>query len=150
MNNLLIDKIRISLCLLLLLGEGILDRRIKKIRLLPLLVCLIAGIALSFIQGKEDGIFSLFGMLPGVLFLGMALATKEKIGYGDGLILIVTGVLLGLRINLIMVFVGLFLAALSSVWLLIRRKAEKNTKIAFVPFLLPALVLSLVMSGGLS
>ena len=92
--------------------------------------------------------FALFGILPGLLFLAMAVLTKEKVGYGDGLVLIVTGVLLGLRVNLMMVFMGLFLAALSSIWLLIRKKAGRNTKIAFVPFLLPSLVLSLLMSGG--
>ena len=125
-----------------------LDKKKKKVHLLPLLICLPTGIILSFIEGKEDGLFALFGILPGLLFLAMAVLTKEKVGYGDGLVLIVTGVLLGLRGNLMMVFMGLFLAALSSIWLLIRKKAGRNTKIAFVPFLLPSLVLSLLMSGG--
>jgi leader peptidase (prepilin peptidase)/N-methyltransferase len=150
MNNLLVDKIRIAVCLLLLLAEGIMDKRRKRILLPPLFIGFAAGVVLSFLQGKEDGLFALFGIIPGVLFLGIAAATREKVGYGDGLVLIATGVLLGLRINLMMVFLGLFLAALCSIWLLIRKKAGRNTKIAFVPFLLPALALSLAMSGGFS
>ena len=148
MNHLMIDRIRIILCLMLLLAEGIWDKRTKKIRLIPLLIAFPVGIILSFLQGKEDGIYSLFGMIPGLLFLGIAVLTKEKVGYGDGMVILVTGVLLGLKINLMMVFLGLFLAALGSIWLLIRKRAGRKTKIAFIPFLLPALTLSLMMAGG--
>ena len=148
MNPLMIDRIRIVICLLLLLAEGIWDKRTKRIRIIPLAVALPVGIILSFLQGKEDGIYSLFGMIPGLLFLGIAVATKEKVGYGDGLVILVTGALLGLKINLVMVLIGLFLAALTAVWLLIRKRAGGKTKMAFVPFLLPALTLSLMMTGG--
>ena len=72
--------------------------------------------------------------------------SKEQIGYGDGLVLIAAGALLGVRMNLFMFLFGLFFAALKGIWLMMTKKANRKTKMAFVPFLLPGLMLSVMLT----
>jgi len=143
--NLLLDKIRILLCLIFLLAESVTDRKKKKILILPVGIFFALGIILSIMQGREDFLYAVAGGAMGGVILLFSYLSKEQIGYGDGLILIATGVLLGIRMNLFMFLFGLFFAALKGIWLLMTKKAGRKTKMAFVPFLLPGLVLSLML-----
>lgn len=92
---------------------------------------------------------ALFGAMTGGVVLLIAFVTKNKIGCGDGLLLIATGALLGLKVNLFMFLFGLFLASLKGIWLLLSGKGNKNTDMPFIPFLIPGLTLTLaVITGG--
>jgi leader peptidase (prepilin peptidase)/N-methyltransferase len=144
--DLWIDKIRIVICFFFLLFEGWQDKKRKKIFLLPVPIVAVAGMVLCFMQSPEDAVFALLGALPGAVVLLLAYATGEKIGYGDGFVLMGSGVLLGLRMNLLMLLFGLFLAALNSIWILIRKKGNRKTEIPFVPFLVPGLTLSIALT----
>ena len=144
--DLWIDKIRITLCFFFLLFEGWQDKKRKKILLLPVFVSVSVGMVLCFLQSPKDALYAFCGALSGVVVLLLAYATGEKIGYGDGFVLIASGVLLGLRMNLLMLLFGLFLAALNSIWILIRKKGNRKTQIPFVPFLLPGLTLTIALT----
>ena len=64
-----------------------------------------------------------------------------KIGVGDGCVLLVAGSIVGSE-KIIMIFtVSLLLASVTAVVLLIFRKAEKNDKMPFMPFLAAAVIL---------
>ncbi|MBR5248871.1 MAG: prepilin peptidase [Lachnospiraceae bacterium] len=77
---------------------------------------------------------------PGLLMLAAG-RLSGKIGSGDGCILLVAGSILG-SVKMMGVFMGsLFLAALTAVVLLIFRKAGKNDKMPFMPFLAAAVIL---------
>ncbi|MCR4815037.1 MAG: prepilin peptidase [Lachnospiraceae bacterium] len=147
--NLWADKIRIFLCFVILLWEGLLDRKNRKIFLPPVFFFFAAGMVLSMIQGRRDFMHALFGAMTGGVVLLIAFVTKNKIGCGDGLLLIATGALLGLKVNLFMFLFGLFLASLKGIWLLLSGKGNKNTDMPFIPFLIPGLTLTLaVITGG--
>lgn len=77
------------------------------------------------------------GMLPGILLLAVALATK-KAGYGDGIVLLFLGITAGGAKSLMLLGISLFLAAIFSIVLLMTRKAGKNTRIPYLPFLAAA------------
>ena len=141
--NLLIDKVRIAACFLFLLFEGLRDYRKQKIYILPVGIFFCLGMIFSLIQGKEDFLYAILGSLTGGLLLFLSVVTKEKIGFGDGLVIIATGALLGFKVNLLMLLIGLFLAALKGIWILISGKGGKNDTMPFLPFLLPGLTLSL-------
>lgn len=143
--EILIDKIRITICFLFLLMEGWSDRKKKRIHLIPVAIFGLAGICLCAFQGPKDIAYAFFGMVPGAMVLLLAYASGEKIGYGDGFVLMATGVLLGFRMNLLMMLFGVFLASLSGIWILIRKKGNRKTKIPFVPYLIPGLTLTLAM-----
>lgn len=143
-----IDKIRIFLCFLFLLLEGLSDLKKKKILIPPVFVFFVSGALLSIFQGKADFISSLAGAAVGGMVLFVAYITKEKIGFGDGLVLLSTGALLGVRLNVLMLLLGLFIAALKGIWILISRNGGKNTEMPFVPYLIPGLTLSLALVTG--
>ena len=143
-----IDKFRILLCFIFLLWEGLLDLKKKKILLSGVFVFFALGIVICAFQGWEDCIFSLAGASIGGIVLLLAWITGGKIGYGDGFVLLATGALLGVWVNLLMLLLGLFLASLKAIWMLVSRHGGKNTQMPFVPFLIPGLTLSLAIITG--
>lgn len=74
-------------------------------------------------------------LLPGAFFLLVSRCTKEKVGYGDGLLLLITGLMIGFYQCFFGLCIGLFLSAFFAVFLLLLHKAEKGSSIPFVPFL---------------
>lgn len=73
-------------------------------------------------------------LIPGILFLAGGRITS-KIGYGDGFLLIILGLLLGVR-ALVTVFMGsLFLTGILSGLLLFCGRVRRNTPIPYIPFL---------------
>ena len=61
--------------------------------------------------------------------------TREEVGYGDGLLLMAIGPAFGLEHIILGLFCGLFVISILSVCILVLSKGNRNTKIAFVPFL---------------
>lgn len=117
------------------------DIRWKRIPVVLLLaggaggiLCLIsdnvaAGIGAVFLSG-------LVGILPGVGMFLLSLMTEKKVGSGDGFVLMVLGLLQGIGMVLLVFCVGLFLQSLWAVALLVIKRADKQTCIPFLPFLL--------------
>lgn len=78
------------------------------------------------------------GILPGAMLLLLGFLTEKKVGYGDGLLLMIMGILEGGKTVLFVFSIGLFLQSILAVVLVIIKKADKQTKIPFAPFLLVA------------
>ncbi len=77
----------------------------------------------------------LLSLLPGIFFLVTGWCTKEKVGYGDGILLSITGLMVGFERCFTGLCISLFLSAFFGVLLLFLHKAQKNSRIPFVPFL---------------
>ena len=75
------------------------------------------------------------GLVPGVLVLVIAFATKESIGGGDGLVLCMLGLLLGWRQCVAVFGMALVLSAVLAMILLVCRKAGRKTELPFLPCL---------------
>ena len=88
----------------------------------------IAGGYLSFV---EIGL----AVLPGCFFLLVGFVTGQKVGYGDGLLLVVIGLFTGFNRCALILCISLVLLSVSALVLLCIRKVGKNSKIPFVPFL---------------
>lgn len=99
-----------------------------------------AGIVLRVVQAgiPETLLFALSAVMPGAALLVLSFLTEKKIGYGDGIILTMLGCMEGVRTALLVFCIGLFLQSLFAVGLLIAKKADKQSCIPFVPFLLAA------------
>lgn len=130
----------------LLLGCSIYDIRWKKI---PVLILSIGGIW-AFIeilinivkQGfLKTCMLSLIAIIPGVGLMVLAHLTEKKVGLGDGILLMLIGILEGIGKVLLIFCVGLFLQSLFAVVLVMIGKADKQTRIPFVPFLLAARII---------
>ncbi len=84
-------------------------------------------------------------LLPGGLFAILAFLTKEQIGYGDSLLLLMLGGCVGGEATVRIWICGLVVSFFISVLLLVLRKADKKTRIPFVPCLLLG---SLIIGAG--
>ena len=112
---------------------------------------LAAGVVLSccwtlgrVMLGSQSWLASGIGLIPGVVFLLLARASREQIGKGDAWELIYMGNWLGWSHCLTALGIALFGIFLVSVLLLILGRAGRNTRIPFVPFLFAGAVIRLL------
>lgn len=82
----------------------------------------------------------LLSFLPGIFVLFIACITRQSIGYGDGIILLVAGIVLGCNQTLLLLLFALVLSAFVSLYLITRHKSGKYT-LPFVPFILCSYIL---------
>lgn len=122
------------------------DVRWKRIPLAALAAGGIWALVWTVINMVGQGVFqtllaSLPALLPGGGLLILSRLTEKKVGSGDGILLLLLGLLLGAGEVLLLFCVGLFLQSLVAVVLVLIKKADKQTCIPFVPFLLAAWML---------
>jgi leader peptidase (prepilin peptidase)/N-methyltransferase len=127
-----------SIALIFLIICAINDILTKQI---PLGVLIAFGI-MAFILAALDGALSSWSggirLLPGFMLLLIGFLTRQSIGYGDGMVVLIMGMLLGVHQCLIILFIGVILSSLVSIFILILKKGNYRTKLPFVPFLLVA------------
>lgn len=129
-----------------LLGfAGIVDLKWKKVNLLFLIPYIIAGILCNLKYQLLAPISIVGGMVIGIVMIGIGMITKGKIGIGDGIILIVTGLFLGFFDNLFLLLSATFLAAMIGALLLLIKGVNKNYEIPFIPFLFIAFIGDLIL-----
>ena len=121
-----------------LLWGALIDLRKKTISDQYLWFGGMAGIFYSLIQmitGRVIWEERFRAYLPGLLILVIAKITGEKIGYGDGWVVLILGSFLGLFEIYVMLQFAFILAAVVSVGLLCTKKAGREYRIPFLPFL---------------
>lgn len=74
--------------------------------------------------------------IPGVVFWILSFVTGEKVGYGDGWMLIMIGLFMGLWQCFLILMIGLISSSLVVLVLLAGRKASRDYQLPFAPFLL--------------
>ncbi len=123
-----------------LLVLSVFDWREKKVPAALLLagVMIAGGFGLyNCMLGVEDLARSIielcFGLLPGLFLLLLAWLTR-KIGYGDGVVMLTAGLLLGYRSCIALLCFSMLLAALISIVLLALRRANRHTVLPYLPF----------------
>ena len=132
-----------------LLAVSILDVRYRRV---PAFLLALGGvpIVLSAICrcGNEGAacIDILKGMLPGAILLVAAFATG-KAGYGDGMVLLLLGMTGGEDMVILLFGLSLFFISICAVVLLGRKKADRNTRLPYLPFLATAWLSSLLILG---
>ena len=86
------------------------------------------------------------GMLIGVILLLGGIWSGEKIGYGDGVIFIMTGIFLGFWGNMLLLMIASILAGVTCTGLLLTHKKCKEEQIVFVPFIFISYVILLILT----
>jgi len=122
------------------------DIREKSIKLENTLLLMALAVFIRVMLCKCPVYEKILGIAPGVLFLACAYFTKEKIGYGDGLITLGIGIFTGMWPCILVCLLACFLAAFVGVILLVSKKITKGSSLPFIPFLTASYVL--VMIGG--
>lgn len=120
--------------LVYLLAAGVID--IREYRISVPLTVLTAGVGvLHLLYDWETAVPSVFlSLLPGAGLILIGILSRQKIGMGDGITLLVCGLFLESAAVWEMLMSGLFFGSLFAVFLFIRKKG-KNTEFPFLPFL---------------
>lgn len=125
-------------CLFLLLYPAIADIRYRKFYIEPVIVI---GVLFTVIRviGKPSSIINAgLGCLPGISFWGVSKLTKGAVGFGDVVVIICMGMLIGWEYTSIICMTALMMTGFIGLVLLILGKADRKTALPFVPFLLIA------------
>lgn len=120
------------------------DIKTKQIPLTLILLYGFIAIVVNFINGDFSNWDFIIRLMPGLILLLTALITNESIGYGDGLIITITGLKLDIQITVTFILIAFLLSTITSVFLLITKKGNRQTKLPFMPYLLMAWCICLV------
>lgn len=129
----------IEILLFLFVGVCALWDGIKKeIPLVVVWIGMLTAIMLHWTDAAGKGIWITLGasLLPGIMFWMISFVTKEKVGYGDGWVLIMIGLFAGFTRCFLILLIGLIAESVILLILLIFRKVNKDGEVPFVPFLL--------------
>lgn len=135
---------------ILLLGS-ISDLRTKGIPVFLLMAGNIGGLLCFLCRFYQEltgitMIIELVGsILPGLGLFLLSFLTGRKIGVGDGLILLSVGMFESSRMTWATLCFGLFLQSVFAILLLVLKKAKRDTRIPFVPFLLAGRIILLFL-----
>lgn len=125
-----------NIVLLVILGMfAYQDYRKRKVSLFFLLASAICGIMFELCLRLHTIGDVVSGMGIGAALLIVAVISRERVGIGDGLIMVVTGMFLGFAGNLKLFLTSLLLIGTAALILLILKRKEKNDQIPFGPFL---------------
>lgn len=109
----------------------------KKKKVSNVLLLIVSGIVIiNYIIFRPVTIMSLLGgILIGFFFLGISYITRQKIGAGDGLLVMILGAYLGFEGIGVVLLYALTLSAIWSGLLLMIKKVNRHYTIAFIPFI---------------
>ena len=131
---------------LLFLGIGsYFDLKEQKLPLWFLLSFGLGGIMLNLFFRYQSLEELLAGLFVGAVFLMAAWASRESIGYGDGIGLMVLGCMEGFGRMIPVIFGAFLLSAGFGMWKLVRRRESRESTMPFFPFLLIAWMGALIL-----
>lgn len=126
---------------------GCVDFKWKEIPLWFSVVGGVIGIVSCVVEEREI-LDVLISCLPGVLSIGVSWLTKEMIGYGDGIVLLMMGVYLPISQLLSIGMLAFFIAGIVALILLTAGRKKGSYRMPFIPFLSVAYGLECAMKIG--
>lgn len=154
MNEMIMDFImenRWTLCQLLfavyMIVLMLMDIKWKKLSLAALMsgfIILTAG----FLCGRNIHVMLLAaGAGVGIVFMVVSRVTEEAFGYGDSILILIIGGFIGFW-NILSLLVAAFsMAALFSIFMLLRKKFHRKSAFPFVPFLTAAYIGGMIIGA---
>ena len=137
--------IRFVIVMGLLSFEAVIDLKRREINIVFPIITGVFSVIFMLLSDDVPFLSSLIGLAEGVLLIALSFITDGQIGSGDGIILAATGLMLGWKDNLIMFFFSCLISAFVAIGLMGIKKADKKTKIPFIPFMVPGFFLSVFL-----
>ena len=127
-----------EILVLLFLGiNAILDFKYKKIPWVLSICFIVIGIGSVLISSPINW-WQFLGAIVGIGIILISVCTKQAIGLGDGLVLLVVGIFIGLWKTLMILFLAGILVAVVGIIMMVQKKGNLNTSLPFSPFILAA------------
>lgn len=134
-----------KLSVLMMLGwYGLADIKNKNLRITWMMCFLVEGIAGRLMLWKLSLANLLVSMIPGVMILLLGYLMKGEIGMGDGILVLISGLFLGVHRTFLLLMYAVLSSGLAALYLLVVRKVQRRCEMPFVPFLLIGYVIVLV------
>ncbi len=140
------ETVKIGITISGLIWNSILDLREKKISLMVVIFYALIGMGYQIIN-KNLGFWIVAALIPGLLALAFAKLTREKIGYGDGLLLLALGCYLAIEELVLVCMIAVCLAGTVALILLLFFHKGRDYAIPFVPFLLCGYIMECFLCG---
>lgn len=115
--------------------QDIKDKMISAIYLGAVFVVAVSKLIFTIGMGTINVWGIIFGIMPGLLLLGVCMVVKGAIGLSDCLTIIMEGMILELKELVIALGVTYILMTVVSLWLLTVRKVNGKTKIPMMPYI---------------
>lgn len=126
--------LRSLICILLLVVASASDLKTKTISVVIPLVGIIFSIMFIFMSVEKK--IYIWGILFGLFMILISFLVKDKIGMGDGLMIMTVGGLQGIYFCMESVLIASILSAVTGIVLMLIYKAGKGFELPFIPFLL--------------
>lgn len=110
---------------------------LKKKQVSNVLLLIASGIVIiNYVIFRPVTVMALIGgILIGIILLGISYITRQKIGAGDGVLVMILGAYLGFEGIGVMLLYALTLSAIWSGLLLMIKKVNRHYEVAFIPFI---------------
>ena len=110
----------------------------KKIPLAVVWLGMTAAFVLRVMGLAGNGTWqsAVISLMPGMLFWLLSYISGEKVGYGDGWLLVMIGLFMGLWKCFLILIAGLLFASLTALVLLAVKRIVREDSLPFAPFLL--------------
>ena len=128
-------------CFLFLGTMSLYDLKTRRLPGLSIILGLVSVVLIRIAFKGQPATSYLAAMVVGILFIAVSYITKEKIGYGDSLIILFIGILLGFENLLFIVFTALVMSAVTGVAMIMIKGFKRNLSLPFVPFMFAAFLL---------
>lgn len=109
------------------------DIRTKKIPILLSVVAAIVGVLVQLLYFGNNPSTLILGLLPGAVLMTVSWLSHGAIGMGDGELVGVIGLFLGIAQTATLVLGSLLLASLLSLFLLVVKRVSKRYEFPFAP-----------------
>ena len=124
------------------------DVRSREIRSIIVLLGGVVGISFHVFNAKQSLLSVVGGLIVGILMLILSIASGEKVGKGDAVLIMVTGIYLGFWQNLVLLWAAALMAGVYGLYNIFVHGKNFKSEMPFVPFLLVAYVCLLFMERG--
>lgn len=128
-------SVKYAMAIIFIIICSICDIRKKEVPVLLIGAFGVLSLIVTAIIQETDLFSFLYSLIPGASMLALGLCTRESIGYGDGFVVLVLGILLGFEKCIFAVFAGFLLSTVGGLVLLILQKVSGKSQIPFIPFL---------------
>lgn len=132
------------LILCLLFYESICDLKNLRVSVIPMALVSAVGIIINYVIYQRSILWFASGALVGLLVVAVGIITRQKIGYGDGILFVTLGLCLGMSASLIILLLSLVLVCVFGVARVIMGKITLKSALPFLPFVTVCFVMSLI------
>ena len=133
------------LVLCFLFWESYQDIKRQQLSLESIIIFLAAGMIIRLFVLKTGMLEIISGMALGLFCLIISKITGEAVGYGDGLVILVIGVCLGIQGAVITLCMSFVIMMVLAIFLLIEKGFGYNAALPFVPCIFVAYVGGLLL-----